>query len=109
MCLQLNLVWGFLYFCEFSMCLPSNYNDRLKFEISSVNQPIVPGNRDEITDISDIFTPDYWFPIEINVPDTFMTAWESIESAWAYALDYFSMSSGEMSSTQGINQNSLYV
>lgn len=96
--------------CEFSTCSPLNYIEGFKFKISaSAYGPlnvIIPGNRDEITDISELFNPDYWFPIEINVPDTFMSAWEGIQSAWAFASDYFSMSNGEMPS-HGINQNPL--
>lgn len=96
----------FIVKCEFSSCLPLNHIEVFKFKISSANYPlnvIIPGNRDEITDISEIFTTDYWFPIEINVPDTFISAWEGAQSAWAFASDYFAMGNGEMSSTQGIN------
>lgn len=87
------------------MCSPLNYNDGFKIEISSVNLPlsvIIPEHRDEITDISEIFTTDYWFPIEINVPDTFIGAWHGVQSAWEFASDYFMMGNGEMS-PQGMN------
>lgn len=88
---------------EFSMCSPINYNKGLNFEISYAAVPTTLGNRDEITDISEIFTPDYWFPIEINVPDTFISAWQGIESAWQIASDYFSMGNIQLSS-YGIDQ-----
>lgn len=42
-------------------------------------------------EFSDFFSPDDWFPIEINVPDTIMSAWHGFESAWTAASDYFSM------------------
>lgn len=94
--------------CALAACSPFDNNGDLKHKIVSpaVNHPlnvIIPGNRDEITDISEIFTTDYWFPIEINVPDTFISAWEAAESAWAFASDYFSMGNGEMPSAQGIH------
>lgn len=85
---------------ELNACLVLKYDKGLKLRISETPIPfsaIIPGTRDEITDISEIFTVDYWFPIEINVPDAFMSAWQNIESAWEFASDYFSMSNGEMS------------
>lgn len=97
--------------CEFSTCSPLNYSEGIKLEISSAYHPlnvIIPVNRDEITDISELFSPDYWFPIEINVPDSLMTAWENLGEVWAYASDYFSMNNNEMSHYE-INQNSLNV
>lgn len=50
---------------------------------------------DDRIDFSQLFSPDDWFPIEINVPDTVMGAWHGIQSAWNAASDYFS-SNGEM-------------
>lgn len=47
-------------------------------------------------DLSQIFSPDDWFPIEINVPDTVMNIWQGAESAWTAASDYFSMNNGEV-------------
>lgn len=94
--------------CELSTCSPLDYSDGLRYKIvptASIHplNVFIPGNRDEITDISEIFTTDYWFPIEINVPDTFISAWEGAQSAWAFASDYFSMGNGEMPSPQAIN------
>lgn len=48
----------------------------------------VEGNR---IDFSQFFSLDDIFPIEINVPDTIMSAWHGIESTWTAATDYFSM------------------
>lgn len=39
---------------------------------------------------SQIISPDDWFPIEINVPDTIMSAWQGVELAWMAASEYFS-------------------
>lgn len=47
-------------------------------------------------DLSQIFSPDDWFPIEINVPDTVMNIWQGVESAWTAASDYFSMDNGQV-------------
>lgn len=47
-------------------------------------------------DPSQIFSPDDWFPIEINVPDTVMNIWQGVESTWTAASDYFSMNNGEV-------------
>lgn len=94
--------------CEFHSCSPLSESVGFNFEVSSANRPlnvIIPANRDEITDISELFTEDYWFPIEINVPDTFISAWHGLESAWTFASDYWSMGNGQMptSSPQQIN------
>lgn len=73
--------------CEFDTCSPLNYNGNLKFAPPFVSVQI-PRKPDTI---NDIFSPDSWFPIEINVPDTFLGAWASIESAWQFTSDYWSM------------------
>lgn len=97
--------------CGINTCSPLNYSERFEFKILSINHPlyvIAPGNRDEITDISDIFNPDTWFPIEINVPDTFIAAWQNIESAWSFASDYFSMSNDEMSTMESTKTHYMF-
>lgn len=85
------------------MCLPLYYDKNFEFIIPiTSNVMLLPsGVR---VDINDIFSPDYWFPIEINVPDTFIGAWQNIGSAWQFASDYLSMSNAEMSH-YGNNQN----
>lgn len=55
-------------------------------------QWIIENNR---IDIPDIFSPDYWFPIEINVPDTIMSVWHSAMDVWMATSDYFSMNNDE--------------
>lgn len=82
--------------CGFCIHLPSNYRQiGYSVPIVPIVSPhfVVQGNRDDtdITDIYDLFSPDYWFPIEINVPDTVMSAWDSFGAAWSAASDYFSM------------------
>lgn len=47
-------------------------------------------------DFTQLFALDDIFPIEINVPDAIMSAWQGIESAWTAASDYFSMNEGEL-------------
>lgn len=47
-------------------------------------------------DFTQFFSPDDWFPIEINVPDTVMDIWQGVGSAWTAASDYFSMNNEEM-------------
>lgn len=49
-------------------------------------------------DLSQYFSPDDFFPIEINVPDTVMDIWQGVGSAWTAASDYFSMN-GEVQRT----------
>lgn len=100
-----------IFMCEYNTCSPLYYNHGLTFRITSGIGPWNvqhPGNRDEITDIAAIFTPEYWLPIEINVPDTFLSAWNGIGSAWTLAADYFSMGNSEMS-PNGINQYTMHV
>lgn len=82
--------------CGLSDHLPINYNNRFGYAVPIVSIPphlIVHDNR--VVELSDIFSPEAWldtlFPIEINVPDTVMSAYDSFESAWSAASDYFSM------------------
>lgn len=56
------------------------------------NQWIVEQHR---VDFTQLFSPDDWFPIEINVPDTVMDIWQGVGSAWTAASDYFSMNNEE--------------
>lgn len=65
---------------------------------------IIDDNR---IDFSQLFSPDDWFPIEINVPDTIMGAWHGFESAWNAASDYFS-NNGETPQTTKINLAQVY-
>lgn len=88
---EIVLKFYLLFFFMFNVCsVPLSSNRELTFGMPSLNVLHID-NRDQITDISEIFTPDYWFPIEINVPDTFMSAWNSIKSAWTFTSDYFTM------------------
>lgn len=56
---------------------------------------------DEYFSPGDFFSPDDFFPIEINVPDTVISAWDSLNTAWSTASDYFSMGQGEMPENSG--------
>lgn len=58
------------------------------------NQQFV-GVGDNRIDFMDIFSPDNYLPIEINVPDTFMGFWQGVNSAWETASGYFSSMNGE--------------
>lgn len=62
------------------------------FYIKTIQPHWVEGNR---IDFSQFFSFDDIFPIEINVPDTIMSAWQGIESTWTAAADYFSMNEDE--------------
>lgn len=58
------------------------------------DHPIDPGYNliyDHRIDFPQAFSPDNYLPIEINVPDTFMSFWQNIGSAWDAASGYFSM------------------
>lgn len=53
-------------------------------------------HRQQPPDFGSLFNPDNWFPIEINVPDTAMSAWQNFGDAWSAVNDYFSMGNQEM-------------
>lgn len=80
-----------LLICQF--VASDQYVVNIQFEFGSQIKPlqqqwIVEPQR---VDFSQLFSPDDWFPIEINVPDTAMDIWHGAQSAWTFASDYFSM------------------
>lgn len=87
----------FLQFIQLIFCtnLRPKFQPRQDYGIQfepSEDYLIYDDNRIEL---SDLFSPDYWFPIEINVPDTIMGAWQGIGSAWTAASDFFAMGNNE--------------
>lgn len=82
--------------CGFCIYLPINHNRQLEYGVSLYPiQPhfIIPiqSHQDNREELSDYFSADYWLPIEINVPDTVISAWDTAGAAWIAASDYFSM------------------
>lgn len=92
-------VWLILLvvFCECgsSASFPPNAHNQYQYASPIGPHIIISGDRIEF---SDFLSPDDWFPVEINVPDTVMSAWDSVGAAWEFASDYFSME--EQPSTQ---------
>lgn len=75
-----------LQFIQFGHCNDLSPSQSYGVHIeSSPEYWIIEQNRIEFSDFIDVL-----FPIEINVPDTVMSAWEGIGSAWTAASDYFS-------------------
>lgn len=80
-----------LFECGYSANFPLNTNRQ--FEYAVPNNPI-PGHlviSQNGIEFSDFFSPDDWFPVEINVPDAIMSAYDSFGAAWQLASDFFSM------------------
>lgn len=46
-------------------------------------------SEDNEIDFAQLFSPDYWFPIEINVPDTIQSTWQGIQSTWTFVSETF--------------------
>lgn len=92
------LILFFIFFeCGFSASFPPNAHNQFEYASPIGPHIILSGDRVEFTDF---FSPDDWFPVEINVPDTVMSAWDSFGAAWEFASDYLSMEEQPSTPTQ---------